>query len=161
MKTSKESTDIAMLYIKELVNYLNPIPTIYEFNKELEFEFAEETSTDDGEIYVSSPHKTIRFQVKSCEYIVEEHKATSPTFWCSEINLDVLISLAKFVGADLQDYLLKALDILELLKPTAEKSPIGDWLDYRRVRRFLTNQQWNALFELKVVNLIGGKVFYL
>lgn len=181
----QEELDIATPIIKEMIKYLSPQPKVHEFDKDsagdqlikvdLALEFEEQSDKDsEGHEYISSPHKIVAFQVKSSECGALSHMEKNKdgvfydgtyypcpgVFWCTELNLEVLISFANFVGGLVNPDIENAIETITLLRGTAQKGLQGEWLDYRRVRRLLTPAQWAYLQELHVITLIGGRVIY-
>lgn len=181
----KDEKDIATPLVIKMCEYLTPQPTIHEFDKDsvadqiikvdIALEFPELRDKDDeGNEYISSPHKIVGFQIKSSEHNALRHMEKNQdgvfyegtyypcpgVFWCTEVNLSVLIEFANFTGGLINPEIEEAVLLMEKLRETAQKGLQGRWLDYKRVRKFLKSKQWEYLQELRVITLAGGRVIY-
>ena len=184
-KEEVEHIDIATPLIKQMVQYLTPVPTITELAKDsvgdqvakidLIFEYPEVKSIDEnGEEYISSPHKIVGFQVKSSEYMAKLHMEKNKdgvfydgvywpcpgVFWCTEVSLKTLVELANFTGGCINHDVDTVIEKICKLKATATKGVQGYYHEYSVLRRLFSKFQWKALQELKVINLVGGRIFY-
>ena len=186
-KQEEEFIDIATPLIKEMVQYLSPVPTITEMAKDsvgdqvakidLIFEYPEVKSIDEktGEEYVASPHRIVGFQVKSSEYMAKLHMEKNKdgvyydgvhwpcpgVFWCSEISLTTTVALANFTGGCVNPEIDKAIEDITKLRATATKGVQGYYHNAKLLKKFFNDFQWRALQDLKIVMLAGGRMFYV